>query len=223
MTRLIPSRVDALLNRCRVEVEEGRIPGCQVAIGFRGEVVVFEAFGDVSTSNRLHTYSAVKPTVSLTVLELAADGLIDLWAPVSDLIPEFAGNGKDIVTVSQVMLHAGGFPAAPMPPALWADRPGRLERYGKWRLNWEPGTRFEYHPSSAQWVLADLITAATGRPFADVIAERVMEPAGVGSWLAIPSDQQSDVVDVVSVGEAPRYGGPCEGARLRDPGDRGDR
>jgi len=203
MTHLIQSRVDALLARCRAEVDEGRIPGCQVAIGFRGEVAVFEAFGDVTTSNRLHTYSAVKPTVSLTVLELAADGLIDLWAPVADLIPEFASNGKNIVTVSQVMLHAGGFPSAPMPPALWADRPGRLERYADWRLNWEPGTRYEYHPSSAQWVLADLITAATGRHHADVITERVMEPAGVGRFLAIDPADQGDIVDVVSVGEAP--------------------
>ncbi len=203
MTHLIKSRVEALLARCRAEVDEGRIPGCQVAIGFRGEVAVFEAFGDVTTSNRLHTYSAVKPTVSLTVLELAADGLIGLSSPVAEMIPEFATNGKDTVTVSQVMLHAGGFPSAPMPPALWADRPGRLERYAKWRLNWEPGTRFEYHPSSAQWVLADLITAATGRHFADVITERVMEPAGLGRWLAIPVDQQSDIVDVVNVGEAP--------------------
>ncbi len=203
MTRLIPSRVDALVYRCRVEVEEGRIPGCQVAVGFRGEVAVFEAFGDVTTSNRLPLFSIVKPTVSLTVLELAADGLIDLRSPVAELIPEFASNGKEQVTVSQVMLHAGGFPSAPMPPAIWADRPARLERYGTWRLNWEPGTRYEYHPSSAQWVLADLITAATGRPFADVITECVMTPAGVARFLAIDPADQGDVVDVVNVGEAP--------------------
>jgi len=203
MTHLIQTRVDALLARCRAEVDEGRIPGCQVAVGFRGEVAVFEAFGDVTTANRLHTYSAVKPTVSLTVLELAADGFIDLRAPVADLIPEFASNGKHVVTVSQVLLHAGGFPSAPMPPALWADRRGRLERYAKWRLNWEPGTRYEYHPSSAQWVLADLITAVTGRPYADVITERVMEPAGVPRFLAIPVADQADIADVVSVGDAP--------------------
>ena len=61
---LIPERVTALLDRCRREVDEGRIPGCQVAIGFEGDVVLFEAFGDLTTDQRLHTYSAVKPTVT---------------------------------------------------------------------------------------------------------------------------------------------------------------
>ncbi len=203
MSRLIESRVESLLARCRREVDEGALPGCQVAVGFRGELVLSEAFGDVATTNRLHTYSAVKPTVSLTVLQLAHDGLIDLRSPVGDSIPEFATNGKEEVTVSQVLLHSGGFPSAPMAWKVWDDRPGRLEQYAKWRLNWEPGTRFEYHPTSAQWVLADIITSATGRHHADVITELVMNPAGLGRWLAIPIDDQDGIVDSVNVGVTP--------------------
>ena len=200
---LVTARVDALLARCRREVDEGRIPGCQVAIGFEGELAVFEAFGDLSTDQRLHTYSAVKPTVSLTVLELAAEGTLDLDAPVASVLPGFATLGKEAITLSQVLLHAGGFPHAPLGAAEFSDRGARLERYGRWRLNWEPGTAFEYHPSAGHWVLADCITEATGRPHADVINETVMEPAGVSRWLAIPIEEQGDIADVVSVGEAP--------------------
>ncbi|NIR40278.1 MAG: beta-lactamase family protein, partial [Actinobacteria bacterium] len=127
-------RVARLLARVRREVDEGRIPGCQVAIGFEGEVAVFEAFGDVTTEHRLHTYSAVKPTVSLTVLELAAEGLLDLDAPVASVLPSFSTNGKRAVTLSQVLLHAGGFPNAPMGPTEFADRAARLVRYETWRL-----------------------------------------------------------------------------------------
>ncbi len=202
MSTLVPERVARLLARVRREVDEGRIPGCQVAIGFEGEVAVFEAFGDVTTEHRLHTYSAVKPTVSLTVLELAAEGLLDLDAPVASVLPSFSTNGKRAVTLSQVLLHAGGFPNAPMGPTEFADRAARLVRYETWRLDWDPGTRFEYHPSSAHWVLADCITEVTGRHHADVVTERVMAPAGVSRWLAIAADDQDDVVDVVSVGEA---------------------
>ena len=71
-----------------------------------------------------------------------ADGLLDPAAKVADLIPEFATNGKDVITLEQVMLHTSGFPHAPMAPSLWQDRAGRLERFASWRLNWEPGTRF---------------------------------------------------------------------------------
>lgn len=201
MTTLVPERLTSLLERCRREVDEGRIPGCQVALGFDGEVVLFEAFGDLTTDHRLHTYSAVKPTVALTVLALAADGLLDLHAPIATVLPTFATGGKDRITLSQVLLHAGGFPHAPMPVEEFMDRDARLRRYEQWRTTWEPGTRFEYHASSAHWVLADCITAVTGRHHSDVIAERIMEPAGCRRWLAIAVDDQRDVASAVSVGE----------------------
>lgn len=203
MTTLVPQRVQKLLDRCRREVDEGRVPGCQIAVGYAGEIVLFEAFGDLTTDHRLHTYSAIKPTVSLTVMELAAEGRLDLDAPVASVLPTFGTNGMDTITLSQVLLHAGGFPHAPVGPAEFVDRDARLARYEQWRTNWEPGTAFEYHASSAHWVLADCITEATGRHHADVVTERVMAPAGCSRWLAIPEDEQDDVVDVVSVGEAP--------------------
>lgn len=200
---LIPQRLTKLVERCAREVDEGRVPGCQVAVGFEGEIVLFEAFGDVTTDQRLHTYSAIKPTVSLTVLELAADGLLDLDAPVASVLPSFATNGKERITLSQVLLHAGGFPHAPVAVDEFHDRDRRLARYERWRTTWEPGTAFEYHASAAHWVLADCITEVTGRHHADVVTERVMTPAGCERWLAIPPDEQGDVVDVVSVGDAP--------------------
>ncbi len=203
MRTVIPERIDALLERCRREIDEGRIPGCQVAVGFERELVLFEALGEVSLDQRFHLYSAVKPTVSLTVLELAAEGLIDLDAPVSSLLTRFVGGGKDAITVSQVLLHAGGFPHAPMGPRTFSDRPARLARYAGWRTTWEPGSRYEYHASSGHWVLADLIQEVTGRHHADVVTERVMEPAGLSRWLAIDEGDQHDVVDVVSVGRPP--------------------
>ena len=203
MTRLVPERMTKLLDRCAREVDEGRVPGCQVAVGFEGELVLFEAFGDLTTEHRLHTYSAIKPTVSLTVLELAAEGMLDLDAPVASVLDGFSTNGKDVITLSQVLLHAGGFPHAPMSAEEFADRERRLARYGRWRTSWEPGTAFEYHASAAHWVLADCITEVTGRHHADVITERVMTPAGCSRWLAIPVDEQHDIADVVSVGDAP--------------------
>ena len=83
MTSIVQSRLDALVARCRREVDEGRLPGYQLAVGFDNEIVYAEACGDAADHNRFHTYSAVKPTVSLTVLELAAEGLLDVDATVA--------------------------------------------------------------------------------------------------------------------------------------------
>lgn len=202
-TSIVPERLDRLRARCQREVDEGRIPGCQVALGFEGEIVLFEGFGDLTTEHRLHTYSAIKPTVSLTVMELAAEGLLDLEAPVASVLPTFQSNDKGNITLSQVLLHAGGFPHAPIGIPEFSDRAARLARYDRWRTSWEPGTAFEYHASAAHWVLADCITEVTGRHHADVITERVMTPAGCSRWLAIPELEQGNIADVVAVGDAP--------------------
>ncbi len=200
MTSIVQSRLDALVARCRREVDEGRLPGYQLAVGFENEIVYAEAYGDAADRNRFHTYSAVKPTVSLTVLELAAEGLLDVDATVASVLPSFGENGKHAITLSQVLLHAGGFPTAPI-GAEAIDRQQRLERYASWHTTWEPGTRFEYHPSQAHWVLADMIEEVAGRPYADVITERLMTPAGQPRWLAIPEDEQGDIKDVFDVGD----------------------
>ena len=105
---LDPAAVDALVERARRDVDSGHLPAAQVALAHEGELVVFEAFGDASTESRFHTYSMIKPVVALTLMELAAEGLLDLGTPVADHLPTFGCNGKTEVTVSQVLLHAGG-------------------------------------------------------------------------------------------------------------------
>ena len=203
MTTIDDEAVSALLERARRDVDSGLLPAAQLALALDGEIVVSEALGDCTGETRFHMYSAVKPTVALTAMELAAEGLFEVAAPVSDLLPSFGGNGKEAVTVSQVMLHAGGFPYAPLGRAEATDRAARLAAYATWYVDWEPGTRFEYHALSAHWVLADIITEVTGRPYAEVIAERVMEPAGCSHWLGIGVDEQDGVADVVAVGSEP--------------------
>jgi CubicO group peptidase (beta-lactamase class C family) len=168
--------------------------------------VVSEAFGDATTDSRFHTFSAIKPLVSLTVLELAAAGLLDVDDPVAAYLPTFASNGKAGITISHVLLHGGGFPHARLRVEAWIDRDARLATYETWESAGEPGASYEYHPSSAHWVLADLITEVTGRHHADVITERMLEPVGLPAMLAIAAADQGDVKDLVSVGEPPDPG-----------------
>ncbi len=192
--------VDALTERVQRDVDSGLLPAAQFALALSGEIVVSQALGNCNTATRFHTYSAIKPSVSLTVMELAAEGLFDLEAPVGDVLDSFGSAGKQDITVSQVLLHAGGFPYATLEREEVLDRAERLVAYASWQTEWQPGTRFEYHPLAAHWVLADIITEVTGSHFADVITQRMMAPVGCSRWLAIAEDQQDDVADVVGVG-----------------------
>src|SRR6185312_16092768 len=110
---------------------------------------------------------------------LIGDGLVDVSKRVVEYVPEFGTNGKDVITVEQVMLHTAGFPHAPLGPPLWSTPQGRREAFAKWRLNWEPGTSYEYHATSAHWVLSAIIENVTGADFRDVVEDRVIRPAGL--------------------------------------------
>jgi CubicO group peptidase (beta-lactamase class C family) len=132
---------------------------------------------------------------------LLSAGDVALDDKVADLVPGFGENGKDQVTLEQVMLHTSGFPHAPLGPPEWSDRERRLERMSRWRLNWEPGTRYEYHPTSAHWVLAEIIERATGQDYREVVQERVTDPVGLPRILGLATDQQDDIQDLVTVGE----------------------
>ena len=171
--------LSALRARVRKEVDEGLLPSCQFALAYRGELVAFETYGSETNDSRYLVYSATKPFVAGAMWALIGDGLIDVSRRVAEFIPEFATNGKDSITIEQVMLHTSGFPSAPLRPLAGATSAGRREAFAKWRTSWAPGTRFEYHPTSAHWVLAELIEVVTGTDFRTVVEQRVTTPAGL--------------------------------------------
>ena len=177
--RIDHDAVRRLLDRARREVDDGLLPSAQIALALDGELIAFETYGDATNDTRYVVYSATKAFVAAAVWALIGDGLVDVGQPVSTYVPEFASNGKDVVTVEQVMLHTSGFPSAPLAPIDGDTSAGRTAAFARWRLNWEPGSTWEYHPTSAHWVLAEIVERATGTDFRDVVERRVTAPAGL--------------------------------------------
>ncbi|MGH7804587.1 MAG: serine hydrolase domain-containing protein [Candidatus Binatia bacterium] len=195
------AQVAKLLERARREVDAGFLPSCQIALALEGEIVAAETFGAARPDDRYCIFSATKPFVASTMWTLLGEGKIRLDERVSAYFPEFAANDKGTITVEQVMLHTSGFPHAPMGPPDWYHRAARVRRMSAWKLNWEPGTRYEYHPTSAHWVLGELIERIAGADYRTVVEERVTKPAGLPRILGIPRAQQSGIRDLVLVGE----------------------
>jgi CubicO group peptidase (beta-lactamase class C family) len=202
--RIDEDALAVLAARARREVDDGLLPAAQWALAVDGEVVAGETVGTVPAgdASRFLIYSCTKAVVASAVWQLLGEGALALGQKVSEVIPEFATNGKDVVTVEQVLLHTAGFPHAPM--RVPNTREQRLEAFARWRLNWEPGSRFEYHPTSAHWVLAELLERIDGDDFRAVVRRRVLEPLGLRRLqLGVPGDEQGDVALPVNVGEAP--------------------
>jgi CubicO group peptidase (beta-lactamase class C family) len=189
-----PTAVQALLDRAKREVDSGLLPSVQLSLAYRGELVLFETFGDATNDTRYVVYSATKAFVAGAVWALMGDGLIDVSKRVVDYIPEFGTNGKDVITVEQVMLHTAGFPQAPLLPTLGATSAARVQAFEKWRLTFEPGTAYQYHPSSAHWVLAEIIERVSGHDYRNVVESRVTKPAGLERVLGGVSHRAAELV-----------------------------
>lgn len=197
-------RLDDLLARAKRDVDDGLLPSCQIAFAHDGEVVAFETFGDATNDNRYVVFSVTKGIVATAVWLLMSDGLLDPEAPVAETIEEFATNDKHTIIAEQLLTHTAGLPRAPLGPPAWHDRELRLEQFAKWRLNWEPGTRCEYHATSAHWVLAELVERISGSDYRDFVHDRISDALGLHTLrLGVPEPEQGDIKRVVGVGSPP--------------------
>jgi CubicO group peptidase (beta-lactamase class C family) len=194
-------RLDELRARMRHEIDSGLLPSCQYALARDGQLAAYETLGDAGPATRYVIFSATKAFVASAAWLLIGDGRLDIERRVAEYVPEFATNGKDVVTVEQVMLHTSGFPWAPLGPPAWAERDQRLEAFARWRLNWEPGTAYEYHPTSAHWVLAELIERVSGRDYRDFVHERVTGALGLPRVLGIAPEDQDGIAELELCGE----------------------
>ena len=194
--------MDALVTRARREIDSGLLPSCQFAIAQHGEVVLEVTLGDATPDTRYVIFSCTKALIASAIWLLMGDDRLDPSAPVAEVIPEFGANGKSGVLIEQLLVHTGGFPRAPLGPPDWYTREARLARFERWRLTFEPGTRFEYHPTSAHWVLAELIERQSGTDYRAFIRDRILDPLGLTRLaLGVPEERQSDVAPLSGRGE----------------------
>jgi CubicO group peptidase (beta-lactamase class C family) len=193
--------LDDLVARAQREIDAGHIPSCQLAFARDGKVAVSITLGAAEPDSRYVIFSSTKPIVAAALWILMGEGALDVSQRVADLVPEFGTNGKDVITIEQVMLHTSGFPAAPFRALDWDDGERRLRRFAQWRCNLEPGTAFVYHPTSAHWVLAEVIERITGDDFRDFIRTRVIEPLGLSGLRLGGPAPASGINDLVATGE----------------------
>ena len=195
-------KLAALVARARQEVDEGLLPAAQVALARDGRLVCFETFGDADNNSLFCIFSATKAITSAAAWLLIQEGKLDTSRKVIDVIPEFGSHGKDAVVIEQLFTHTAGFPSAPFRPTDWFDHKRRSGRFEQWKLNWPVGDRFEYHPTSSMWVIAEIIERLSGRSYDAFVRERIAEPLGLPDlWVGLPVNEHDRVVDCCHTGD----------------------
>ena len=151
---------------------------------------------------RWMSMSVVKSMTATLVGAAIQDGLIEsLDDPVVRYLPRFEGTAYDGVTVRQLLMMASGVawnetytdPTSDRRQMLEAQigqQPGAiLELMAGLPRAAEPGERWNYSTGETQLVGA-LVQAATGKPVAQYLSEKLWVPMGMESdatwWLASP-------------------------------------
>jgi CubicO group peptidase (beta-lactamase class C family) len=135
-------------------------------------------------------HSATKGLAAMTLAVAHSRGWLDYEERVCSYWPEFAQQGKDRITVRQLLAHQAGLHAfdEPVDRSVVAD-PERLAAImARQKPAWEPGTRQAYHAISLGFYQSELLRRvdprhrSLGRFFQDEIAS----PLGLDFYIRLP-------------------------------------
>jgi CubicO group peptidase (beta-lactamase class C family) len=124
-------RLNQLPDIIRGEVKAGLYHGAVVKVARHGEVIFDQAIGsaDIAQSQPLaqnsvfSIFSVTKAFTNLLVMQAVERGWFQLTTPISDLIPEFKGHGREKVLVWHLLSHQAGFPILfEVTPGWYIDR-----------------------------------------------------------------------------------------------------
>lgn len=141
-------------------IADRAFPACSLAVTSCGELLAHKAFGNFTydpTSPEVNTASIfdlasltkVVATTAMAVV-LYERGLLDLEAPVSAIVPEFARGLEDDdpqrreITLRMLLAHSSGLPAYEKLFLRAKTRDALLQAAFTTELNAEPGTHAEY-------------------------------------------------------------------------------
>lgn len=179
--------IDRLVDEA---IARGEMPGCVVVIGRRAGVVFAKAYGQrqvepqpepMTLDTIFDLASLTKPVATATsVMLLWQRGLVDLDAPVARYIPEFARQGKEKVTVAQLLLHTGGVAAANPLGEYDGGPEAAMERIVGCKPIAAPGERFVYS-DVGYLVLGELVRRVSGKPLNQFAADEIFRPLGMNN------------------------------------------
>ncbi|TDC25533.1 class A beta-lactamase-related serine hydrolase [Kribbella albertanoniae] len=175
--------LDAARLRTAIEQVQTRRGAAQLCVIRDGRVVVDRWFG-CEPDALFWLFSASRPYVAILVHQLVESGVLHLDDEVAAYWPAFAGEGKDGVTVRDVLRNQTSAVGAPRADARvmtdWAKSLRRIE---------EAPLRYPLSSLAFGFILAELVQRITRHPIQVVLQEAALRPLGVtDTHLGLPPE-----------------------------------
>ena len=199
-----PERVRSLLDQF---VRAGEVDGAAVAIAWQGRPLLEYAAG-AAAPGRAAAADTLWPLASIsksytasTVMALVERGVLTLDTLVCSVLPAFAGDGRERVTLRHLLTHTSGlvYESPEMEQRLRDRIPldALVDEAQSYPLLFPPGARVSY--SDYGYALAGrMAAAAAGQPFPRLVHDLLLRPAGLDdTFFPPPSGERARLAHVV--------------------------
>ena len=176
------ARMDSVIND---EIAKHRLPGAVVLVGRKGRVIWQKTYGAraVDPARETMTPETIFDLASLTkvvatatsIMILVERGKVRLNDPVSVYIPELKGEGRDSITIEQLLIHRSGYQPDFDLRERWTGYDEAIKRLIKEPLRNPPGTRFVY--SDIGFIaLGEVVKRVSGMPLDQFAKQNIFTP-----------------------------------------------
>jgi CubicO group peptidase (beta-lactamase class C family) len=136
----------------------------------------------------LNVYSTTKGIAAVCVAMLVDRGALSYDDTVASVWPEFAQNGKQSITISQVLSHQAGLPAFDDPTTLQDlyDWQGRCAALARQPSRWVPGKKTAYHPITFGYLAGEIVRRASGRrSIGEFVQQEIATPLAADFFIGL--------------------------------------
>ncbi len=201
----------------------GLHPAIALNVRHRGQVILDRAIGHlrgnapddppdapkvpVRHDSLFTLFSASKAVTAMLVQLLEQRGAIRIDHPVAEYLPEFARNGKDRITIRQILTHRAGLPTVRgVPPSLdlLADWERVIEILCEAEPLHAPGTKVTYHAITGGFLLGEIVRRVSGKDVRTFLRDEICAPLGLSSLdYGAPPSRHDDLAHNAYTGAPP--------------------
>ena len=174
--------VDAVVQQA---IHDQQIPGAVLLVGHDGHVIYRKAYGwrALEPRREVMTLDTIFDLASLTkvivtapaVMQLAEQGKIRLNDPIAKYLPEFGQNGKEDITLRQLLTHYSGLEPDLDLKTMWEGKETAYRMAFAATPQDPPGSRFSYSDINFI-VLGALVERISGEPLDEYASRHIFMP-----------------------------------------------
>lgn len=168
-------------------IAQGLHLGAQVYVSIDARPAIDLGIGQASSGAAMHSdmvmlyLSSGKPLAAVVAGQLIEEGVLDLDTPVGQLIPAFAGGGKDAITVRHLLNHTAGLNKSLSSSWEISDWDASVARVCSYELppTWQVGKTAGYDPGASWLILGEILQRITGTAFGPLMRRRLFDVLGM--------------------------------------------